>query len=735
MSRAQKKRQPAVASAPAAEAGLFSPEQLVEWSIGAALVVATLLVYCPCFDHPFVNFDDVGYVAENWHVRDGLSAGGVDWAFTTFDKANWHPLTWLSLQLDSTLYGGPKAGGFHLTNVLLHAANVLLLFLVLGRMTGAVGRSAVVAGLFALHPLHVESVAWVAERKDVLSTLFWILTLAAYLHYVRRPGVLRYLLVVLAFALGLLAKPMLVTLPCVLLLLDWWPLGRLTGPVPAAQTAGASPAARPTTVRRLLLEKLPLFALALASCAVTLLAQSRGEAVKSFEAFPPGARAANALLAYVGYLGKTFWPARLAVFYPHPGASVSVAAALGAGVLLVIITALVLGPGRRRPYLAVGWLWYVGTLVPVIGLVQVGIQGMADRYTYVPLIGVFLMLTWGAADLAAACRLPRLALAGAAAVALSACAVLSWVQVGYWSSPQSLWEHALEVTEPNVVALSNLAECYRDQGRFEAARRAYERAVAVDPGQPHPHRYLGDALAKLGRWEEAADEYRTAVRLDPDLFVAHYNLGMVLAGLGQWEEAVREYREALRLGFVPAAQRLHTYERLLALRPRLPALADGRDRPADDAEGLAFADLCAQPFEARYALAARLYADAFRARPALADDPEAAHRADAALAAARAGWGQGQDAAGLDEAERARWRGQALSWLRAELALRAEQARSDRPASRVTARQVLTALRHHADRAGLRDPAGLAKLPPAERQAWQQLWQDLDAARDRADAP
>ncbi|HZY85526.1 MAG TPA: tetratricopeptide repeat protein [Gemmataceae bacterium] len=760
----------------------------VELFAAAALAALTLLVYSPTFHYPFVRYDDPDYVAANRHVQAGLSAAGARWAFTTFDCGNWHPLTWLSLQLDAELFGGPNAGGYHRTNVLLHAANAALLLLVLARMTGAVWRSAVVAGLFALHPLHVESVAWVAERKDVLSTLFWVLTLAAYLHYVRRPGAWRYLAVAASFALGLLAKPMLVTLPCVLLLLDYWPLRRMGNGEWGMGNEEHSPFPIPHSP---FLEKVPLFALAGASCVVTYLAQSQGEAVASVEAIPPAARVGNALLAYVGYIGKALWPTRLAVYYPHPGTAIPVARALGAGLFLAVVTALVLGPGRRRPYLAVGWLWYLGTLVPVIGLVQVGGQAMADRYTYVPLIGLFLLLTWGVTDLALAWRLPRGYLAAAAAVALSACAALTWVQVGHWESNLRLWQHAAAVTEGNAQAHINLGAAYARRGQLSAARREYESAVAVNPryamphfnlatvlakmGRPaealaeyrkaaeldpenaHPHNNLGDLLRSLGRPEEAVAEYRRAVALDRTDAYPHNNLGILLAELGRREEslaefrravelapedpvprgnlaaalqeegrldeALAEYRKTVELGNSQAGPRLRACERLRALRPRLPGLVAGRDRPADNAERLAFAELCRLPGERRYALAARLYADAFGAAPKLADDLGAAHRFRAAGAAAAAGCGEGVDSPG--DKEKARLRAQALDWLRADLSLWAKQARGERPEGRAAARAALRAWQHDPRLAGVRDPAALAKLPGPEREAWQGLWREV----------
>jgi tetratricopeptide (TPR) repeat protein len=597
--------------------------------VSLTLAVLTLLVYFPTLNCPFIYFDDPLYVFQNPQVQAGLTADSARWAFTTFDCGNWHPLTWLSLQLDSTLRGGLNAGGFHLTNVLLHMANTLLLFLVFGWMTGMLWRSATVAALFALHPLHVESVAWVAERKDVLSTLFWMLTMAAYVYYVRRPGVRRYLLVVVAFVLGLLAKPMLVTLPCVLLLLDYWPLKRVVSgqwrrtvasgqwPVARKDTASSSLATGHWSLATVLLEKLPLFALSLASCIITFRAQLQGQAVQPLEVFPLPIRIWNALLAYVGYLGKMLWPMDLAVLYPHPGPSVSIVGGLAAGTVLVIITGLVLGPGRRWPYLPVGWFWYLGTLVPVIGLVQVGGQAMADRYTYVPLIGIFLLLTWGVADLAIAWRVPSHYLTATTAVVLSACAVLTWNQLGYWKGDGNLWEHALAVTQKNAVAHNKLGMHYHRQGRVAHAEKELARAVAIDPSHlvfrcnhaarlqelgrleealaeyqqaaalnPNlawVHTNIGNLQRSLDRLEAASAEYSRAIALDPRDSLAHYNLGIALVELGRPEDAVAEYRRAsclspesvyphVGLGAVLAdlgrcEEALTEYHRAIALNP------------------------------------------------------------------------------------------------------------------------------------------------------------------------
>jgi tetratricopeptide (TPR) repeat protein len=776
----------------------------VELPVSLAIAAVTLLVYIPSFHFPFIVFDDAEYVSQNAHVQAGLSAEGVRWAFTTFDCGNWHPLTWLSLQLDCETYG-LNAGGFHATNVLLHTASTALLFLVLARLSASVWPSATVAALFALHPLHVESVVWVAERKDVLSTLFWMLTLAAYAYYVRRPGVGRYLLIVLALGLGLLAKPMLVTLPFVLLLLDFWPTRRLRIGLPhqMKEESLAGTPSPPASFRWLLLEKVPLFVLVFASCVVTFQAQLHGQAVVPVGEFPIAARVGNALLSYVGYLGKTLWPVHLAVYYPVDRHAAPGVAALAAGLFLAVLTALTLGPGRRWPYLAVGWLWFLGTLVPVIGLVQVGGQAMADRYTYVPLVGLFLFLVWGVTDAARAWGLPHHYLTAMAVAALSACAVLTWVQEQHWDADQNLWEHAVNVTEKNYMAHINLGTCYWEQGRHTAARAEFEKAVAIDPEAPIAHFNLGSMLIKLGQLEEALAEFRTAMDLDPevtvppntlgtllqnlgrleeaeieyrraidldpkDAFAYHYmgtaladlgrskearaalgqalalapedarlhaDLGRALGEAGNLEESLAEYRTALQMGDEQARDLLQVTERLCALRMRLPRLIAGQDHAANNTERIAFAELCRQPSERRYALAASLLAEAFRTEPQLANDMRAGHRFKAASAAAAAGSGQGKDGAHLDETERARLRNEALNWLRAELAAYTRYAQGGTAEARAAVQRALRSWKRSALLAGVRDQAALANLPVLEQEAWKGLWQDVEVLLRKASAP
>ena len=488
----------------------------------------------------FINYDDDVYVTENRHVQAGLTVPSIQWAFTNVDASNWHPLTWLSLQLDYQLFG-LAPWGYHLTNLLLHVANGLLLFIVLRRMTGATWRSGLVAVLFTLHPLHVESVAWVAERKDVLSTLFWMLTLWAYVYYTERPKLARYLVVVAAFALGLLAKPMLVTLPCVLLLLDFWPLQRL-------RSGQATPG-------RLIWEKVPLFVLAAASCAVTWYAQQHAGAVAALDKLPLKLRLANAVLAYVGYIGKTFWPRDLAIFYPHPLTMGPAWRLVLAAVFLLTVTGLALATSRRRPFVAVGWLWYLGTLVPVIGAVQVGQQAMADRYTYIPLIGLFLLVAWGLPSLLARWQLPASLLALPAVMVVAACTVCTAMQVAVWHDSIALWEHSCKVTPESATARNNLGLALLQEGKFEEAEQNFRRALRINPAYYLSLNNLGLALAAQGKVGEALRWYAEAIRINPHFYHVHNNLGLVLESQGKLPEAVEQYTQAI--GMEPGAANVH----------------------------------------------------------------------------------------------------------------------------------------------------------------------------------
>jgi Flp pilus assembly protein TadD len=522
---------------------------LVKLVLSLALVVLVLLVYWPSFRYPFLQFDDLHYIYINPHAQSGLTEENIRYAFTTGTGGNWHPLVWLSWQLDATLYGGENAGGFHRTNVLLHAASTLVLFLVLCRMTASTWRSAIVAALFALHPLNVESVAWISERKNTLSTLFWMLTLAAYLGYVRRPGLLRYLVVLAAFTLGLMSKAALVTLPCVLLLLDYWPLERWRRD-PQAAAPLELPAA---SLRFLVLEKLPLFALVLAGGVVTYVVQERTYLVQSWEKFPLDVRVLNALQSYVIYGAKMLWPTHLAAFYPYPGKAVLVSAGLASAVLLAVVALLVLWPGRRHPYLAVGWLWYLGTLVPMIGLVQVGEQALADRYAYIPTIGLFLVLAWGGADLAERMQLSTAVRAVVVVVVVLLFSVLSRIQLSSWKSDKALWKHALDVTTDNAFAHSRLAMAYAVDGQFSRAEKEMKAAEAIDPTTPRFQYAYGNALLRLGRLEEALTAYRKARGgnfADPNYRALLADaIANVLRRLGRNEEALAEQQAALSLAW------------------------------------------------------------------------------------------------------------------------------------------------------------------------------------------
>ena len=488
------------------------------------LILATLVIYWQVIHFNFVNYDDDVYVTRNPYVQAGLTLQSIKWAFTTSHAEFWHPITWLSHMLDVQLFG-LHPGGHHFSSLLLHTANALLLFLIFANMTGNVGCSAVMAALFALHPLHVESVAWVAERKDVLSTFFWLLTMGAYVVFVRHPKWTAYLAALVFFILGMMAKPMLVTLPFVLLLMDFWPLERLQWN--AAESDMKRGGARPTL--NLIVEKLPFFAISGVFTLVTLITQPIKAYGGAF-AQPLDERILNALISYATYLFKTLWPQQLAVFYPFPE-KVSAFQAMGALILLLVITWGVLKVSRRHSYLLVGWLWYLGTLLPVSGVLQVGAHAMADRYTYIPLIGVFIMLVWGIAKLLTGWRYRRIVLGTAVAALMGMFMMISWIQIGYWRDGTRLFENALAVTTNNYLAANNLGNIYFRKGRLDEAIDHYRLAIRFEPRYAIAHSNLGAALVRKGRLQDAVAQFNTALRIDPTLTYARKNLGNVLAAI------------------------------------------------------------------------------------------------------------------------------------------------------------------------------------------------------------
>jgi Flp pilus assembly protein TadD len=530
--------------------GWFSHQQGLALLIGLFLILATLAAFWQVRNHEFINLDDNMYVTDNRHVQSGLTLEGLTWAFTTIHAGHWHPLTWLSHMLACQVYG-LNPGGHHLTNLFFHIASTLLLFLVLRRMTGALWKSGFVAALFALHPLRVESVAWVAERKDVLSALFWMLTMWAYIRYVERPKLRRYLLALLFFALGLMSKPTVVTLPFVLLLLDYWPLNRFQ--FPPLSTNPKSPDPKPkntsdriSTVLRLVWEKAPFFILSAASSILTAFAAQKAGAVISLKYSPFGSRIANALVSYATYIAKMIWPNHLAVFYPYP-ATFPLWKVAGAVFLLSLVTFMVIRAARKYPYLAVAWLWYVGTLVPMIGLVQAGMQAMADRFTYVPLIGLFIMIAWSLTDILAGWRWRRLVLSISAGILLSILMVVTRVQVQRWQNNVTLFEHSLEVTTSNYLIHTNLGITLAHQGKYQEAMIHTTEAVRIKPDFEIPHYNLGVILAKQGKVEQAVIQFSEALRIKPEYSDAHSSLGLALAGQGMIQEAIAHFTEALRI--------------------------------------------------------------------------------------------------------------------------------------------------------------------------------------------
>jgi tetratricopeptide (TPR) repeat protein len=504
------------------------------WLAALLLAAATFLVYAPVTELGFVDYDDGSYVTKNADVNAGLTAAGVRWAFLSTHSSNWHPLTWLSHMLDCELFGLEDPGGHHAVSAGLHALNAALCLLALLAFTRRLWPSVVVAALFALHPLRVESVAWVAERKDVLSGTFFFLTLLAHARYARRPGALSYGLVALALALGLLAKQMLVTLPFLLLLLDRWPLERL----------------RPGTARRLVLEKLPLVALAVGAGLATLFAQHAGDAIRSFEALPLGVRLANAAVATVGYLVATLCPSDLAVFYPHPGLVTDDFAVLGPRVLgaAALLLALTAGAWRMRatrPELLVGWLGYLLLLAPVVGIVQVGAQWMADRYAYLTLVPVYVAVVFGL-DRALRTARARAALVVAGLAAALACVPLTRAQIRVWTDTRTLFEHALAVTEHNYVAHINLGYLEHSQGNLDEAERHYLAALEVAPRMPDTHSNLGGIHLVRGEHDRARARLEHAIALDPTFVNAHLLLGVLEEEQGNPDAALRSFEAAVR---------------------------------------------------------------------------------------------------------------------------------------------------------------------------------------------
>jgi tetratricopeptide (TPR) repeat protein len=516
------------------------------WLLSALLLAITIFSYWPTFSNGFINYDDNGYVTENGHLQPGLTPANVSWAFRSTIMANWHPLTWISHMADVQIFGLHPAG-HHATSLILHCLNVLLLFFLLRFATGFLWRSAMVSALFALHPFNVECVAWVSERKSLLCTLFLFLALFAYGWYVRKPGMARYALVALLFALGLASKPMIITLPFALLLLDYWPLNRL--PVPAS---AASAALFLQKLWTLFLEKLPLLLLSGASAYITVIAQARSNSIAVNQLISPAARIANALWSYFLYLLKGFWPLHLAIFYPHPENHLALWKPLAALVFILLFTFFCLRHLRER-YLIAGWLWYLGCLVPVIGFVQVGRQAMADRYAYTPLLGIFVIVVWWIADHSD--RLPHRSeiLAGLATIFLIFFAGLTWRQTTYWKDNFTLFSHALEITHGNFIAENNLGEAYMQIGRSDLASDHFLHATQEKPRFGLAHYNLGVVLVSQNRLADARKEFETAIQYGQEISEiasSYHNLGIVLLQQNQPADSIKMFSQALRL--VPA---------------------------------------------------------------------------------------------------------------------------------------------------------------------------------------
>ncbi|MBN1391982.1 MAG: tetratricopeptide repeat protein [Sedimentisphaerales bacterium] len=501
-----------------------------------ALTLATIAVYGQVCTYDFVNYDDQIYVYENTNIQSGITLKAVKWAFTTSQTGHWQPLTWLTLMADWQLHKS-WAGGYHLTNLIFHIANTLLLFVVLKQMTHRIWPSAFVAALFALHPLHVESVAWVSERKDVLSTFFWILTMWAYVRFANRPKITSYFLVIAFFALGLMAKPMLVTLPFVLLLLDYWPLERLS---PKQERAGSK-----HSLSSLLIEKVPLFAMTLASCTVTFIDQNKAGAVHTGGNYDLYIRLANASISYLQYIIKMIWLSHLAMFYPYPGKNISISDAEIAFILLLVVTIVVFRFAASHRYLVTGWFWYLGTLVPVIGFVQAGQQAYADRYSYIPLTGLFIIIAWGLPELLAKWQHYKIALWVSTLMMLSALALGTYNQQRYWKNSITLCEHALKVTDNNYEAHFCMAAMLLKQNRIDESIQHSIESLRITPINSRALNNLGVALYKTERTDEAIACYEKALEINPSYADANINLAVAFETKGDITEAVRRYRSVL----------------------------------------------------------------------------------------------------------------------------------------------------------------------------------------------
>jgi len=503
------------------------------------IVLATLAVYWQIGNHEFVDFDDDVYVTGNSRVVTGINGSNIKWAFTSFEASNWHPITWLSHMTDAQLYG-TNPPGHHFTNLGIHIGSTLLLFFLFFRLTSAVWQSAFVAAMFALHPLHVESVAWVAERKDVLSAFFWFLTLLLYTEYVIRQKPALFVCSFISFMLGLMSKPMLVTLPVVMLLMDYWPLNRIGAKKHDQRLCPAM------SLKALVKEKIPFYVCALFSAALTIYAQNRGGSVTDLETTPLGLRIGNALVAYVQYLIKTVWPHDLAVLYPFP-AQIALWQIMGSLFILILVSWPAILGSRRFPFITTGWLWFLVTLLPVIGLIKVGTQSMADRYHYLPSTGLFIMIAWGSPLLMKGVRYRQFILGSLFVAALSSAAAITFRQLGYWSNSMSLYRHALQVTTGNSLIHYNLGNLFTKNGDPDAAIKEYQAALAINRHNFKAHFNLANVFTDKGNLDAAIKEYQAALAINPNHFKTHNNLGRAFADKGDLDEAIKEFQAALAI--------------------------------------------------------------------------------------------------------------------------------------------------------------------------------------------